>query len=540
MNKKYKIILQNIFIVFFISIIALTSISYLLSFFYFNRVIKEKLIENFNNANANKYELSINQLNSNLLRGYILIKSAKITKNKNYRNKRKLYIQNIEIPIIEIKQINLFDLINNKQLKIAQFVVNNSRINFDYDTSIISLDTLDSVSKKKKQDKNFVQSINIQSLIINNSFLSIKNVATDSSLINLTGINVESREIIANSGVEEFIQSITNTGNVNFVIDKITYLEENRQNKIVLDSFAVNRTDSLIKIASLEIIPIKKSGKLDYSIAAKAENIDLKNIDFEKLILENIFQAKLFSIKKLKMKFSRNRNLKHKNTGFEILPHLALQQFNFPFSIDTLKAENSEMEYEWTEKGLLKTSRLILKKMKWNITHLSNINIYKFQNKEIQFNIEAFLMNRAFLKTNMRFPYHSSDGLHFVNGSLEKVPFQDFNPILEKSLSIKALSGELQSLSFHFKADSLKSEGNLIMKYNHLNLESLPNSKFSNPLKINLLEKVKQQKWLKSNPLPRKTLRIGKIEYFRENEKAITDFWWKSLLTGINNSIFEN
>ncbi len=216
-TSRTKIIFQNIFIVFFILVIALSAVSYFLSRFHFNELVKEKFIENFKNANANKYELTIESVSTNLLRGYILIKNTKIQKQKQYAIQKYLFVEKISVPIIEIKQISLYDLIKGNYLKSSFFIVQNSETDIVFNENPQTIDSVDSFLFYN-DNESIMAEMSIGIFSINNANIRIKNALNDSIIFSVDAFNFELKDIKMNTAVENYIKKLDNISDINSLI----------------------------------------------------------------------------------------------------------------------------------------------------------------------------------------------------------------------------------------------------------------------------------------------------------------------------------
>ena len=123
-----------------------------------------------------------------------------------------------------------------------------------------------------------------------------------------------------------------------------------------------------------------------------------------------------------------------------------------------------------------------------------------------------------------------------VQGALQNFEMTSINQMLEPIVNLRVSSGQMQALKFSFHYDNQMSNGNLDLRYTDLNLKSLNSNKerSTNPLGTLLINSIVENTMDKKDT---KAERSGKIQWNRDPQASILNYWWNSLLSGIK-SVF--
>ncbi len=139
------------------------------------------------------------------------------------------------------------------------------------------------------------------------------------------------------------------------------------------------------------------------------------------------------------------------------------------------------------------------------------------------------------LELALSFPnFNSSDDFYFT-GSTGSTTFQSFNPVLLPTSGIKFEKGNLQGMTFEGKANSSRANGSLTMLYDNLR---------TTVFKKNQTEKNKtvsffaNQAVRSSNPSKNGRTMVGTIDFERVEYKGFGNYIFKSIESGILNSVY--
>ena len=146
------------------------------------------------------------------------ISKVKLQKQKQYAIHKYLFVDKISVPIIEIKQISLYDLIKGNYLKSSNFVVQNSETDIVFNENPKALDSVDSFLVSESDNKNVIAEMSIDIFSVNNAKIRIRNTLNDSIIFSVNAFNFELKDIKMNTAVENYIKELDNISDVNSLI----------------------------------------------------------------------------------------------------------------------------------------------------------------------------------------------------------------------------------------------------------------------------------------------------------------------------------
>jgi|GEM_PF-6383277 len=212
------------------------------------------------------------------------------------------------------------------------------------------------------------------------------------------------------------------------------------------------------------------------------------------------------------------------------MPSELMREVGNRFYFKKLVATKAELDYtEKTEQG--KLLKVPMKNVELTIQRTE-------QNKrddQLDMAMECVVFKDLSLKLDLSFPnFMSSDDFYFT-GSTGSTTFQSFNPVLLPTSGIRFEKGNLQGMSFEGRANATKSSGKLIMRYSDLHAVVL---------KKDESEKNKMASFLAnrtirtSNPSKNGRTMVGEINFERVEYKGFGNFLFKSVESGIINSVY--
>jgi hypothetical protein len=101
---------------------------------------------------------------------------------------------------------------------------------------------------------------------------------------------------------------------------------------------------------------------------------------------------------------------------------------------------------------------------------------------------------------------------------------------------MKIQKGTIRSGEFEFFADEYESNGELNLIFDKLKMKVL--TREGDRLKGDNIKSLIANLFItRNNPIPGKPPIIGAIHWKRDSSRWITNYWWKSLFSGINNIV---
>ncbi len=172
------------------------------------------------------------------------------------------------------------------------------------------------------------------------------------------------------------------------------------------------------------------------------------------------------------------------------------------------------------------------------ISRISNDTIYKTKEAFMEFSAEALLMDAARITLLFKAQIYDSQNTFTLQGTLSGMEVAALNPILENNAFIFVESGRIDGMNFSLTANNQKATGSISLLYHDLKIKQ-KNKKTdeTSGLKEQFISFIANMVIINENPKQGKEVRMGTIDFERDPEKFIFNYWVKSLLSGIKSSL---
>jgi hypothetical protein len=234
----------------------------------------------------------------------------------------------------------------------------------------------------------------------------------------------------------------------------------------------------------------------------------------------------------------------------KLMPIEFLQQLPFGLNIDTLELTRSNVEYEEYAEKATEPGSVVFNDLNAVIYNINN-DSRETNGKTIMI-ARANLMGDADLRVRSEFPWNDSRKC-LIEGTLQDLSLKKVNSLMQSVTNVKAESGKLQKLTFRFAYNAIRSDGKLELNYRDLKLITYKDEdkvskreakKRKSKLREVNREENKLKSWILNNFIIRKNVnekdpvdkRTGTIEFYRDVNRSIFNYWWKSLLSGLRSA----
>lgn len=236
------------------------------------------------------------------------------------------------------------------------------------------------------------------------------------------------------------------------------------------------------------------------------------------------------------IKIFRDKRLPFKKV-FKPLPIDALQDLPFGLVIDSLKITKSYVQYEEFPEESADPGGIFFDNIYAVITNINNGDT----SGEVQLSAQASLMGHGNIALAVAFPL-SRNKRSSLKGSLKDFPLEKINAMLTPSTNIKVESGQMKELSFSFRFNATRSDGEIELNYKDLKLISYKEE--DKKAKDEGLQKDNLKTFIMNTFVFRKNMgedvpeekRTGTVMYARDENRSIFNFWVKSLLSGLKSA----
>jgi hypothetical protein len=447
---------------------------------------------------------------------------------------------------LKVSRINILALITGKKLKIGKILIKNPDLTAIKNPHPVSEDsshhfsTVDSSLYASISDR--YSALKVGTFVIKNAHLASvqsRDTLTSVDQFNLTLKNIKVDSATAHSG------RIFITDDIFMELHHLKMISSNKLNAYKVGGLTVSSDHHSITIDSLHLDPLYPKFKFSQKNGQQIDRIDLfisklkfNHVDFKTFIDSDKFHSGYVEINHAKFQDFHSMLPPPPPETKKKLYNVSLIHLNQKIKIDSLKIKNSYVSYAEYHDPAPKAGKVAFKKLKGTFRHLTNYQKAIEAGDTVKVEAQARVMGKGLLKVHWRFPLATNNGFHKIQGSLSNMPLTAFNQALKYIAFIKIDQGKLNHLKFHFTASNDRSSGVMIMKYQNLQVSVLNKHTMEQTgLKKNVISFVANKFIINSNNTPEDGMQAGKIRFKRSKTKSTWNFWWKSLLSGIKNSI---
>lgn len=470
-------------------------------------ILKNKLVTELSKADGSVASVRVNLFTRSIGLNQLVIPSE--TSNLPLRG---------NIDQLKLSGISIFQLLTNKRIKIKNILL---------DSGVVVYDHLKRDSTKKT---NTAYTITIETITLNKFHFSIKK---DSLLELKAVVNVSFGSFYYDSAFS-FQDLGRGFHHLTGSLSELNFYEASGFYKISANKIKFNSDAKSLYIDSLKLIP--NYGKIDFGQAKGKQvtrvDLSIPQISFSQLNYEALFDS-TFLVSRLSIIGSQLHAFRDKRLPFikkEVvpMPMNSLVKLPFEIKIDSIDIQQATIVVEEIAEDAKAPGHVVFTNVKGMLLGLSN----RTQTPAV-LNATGSFMKTGMIEAEFTFPVDTIKE-YTAKGKVSNVPFQELNTMTGAAADIEFKSGLLNNLYFNFAYNDYKSLGEIQLNYKDLKVVSLNEDKSVQKIKSAVINLLLRDTKNKSTPIE---ARKGKIDFDRDRKRFIFNLWWKSLQSGLKDSI---
>lgn len=312
--------------------------------------------------------------------------------------------------------------------------------------------------------------------------------------------------------------------------------------KIQTTKIQLDYQNSRVIIDSLKLIPLFSKSQMRHVRQFETNRFELTipqvtitGFDIRSVMVKNELRVERILFENFSLNVFRDKNPPRDPSHFPSLPQLALQRAHLNIKIDSVSIRNAFIEYEQLSEKTQKTGNISFEKIDAEFNNITNDSIRYQQNARATLQVSTRLMGISQLTVYAVFNLTNQNGDHWIRGSLGKLDLTALNKVLEPLTAVSIRSGVLNQLSFNVRLKNDVSDGEVTFLYSDLKIDKLNKDHLLDRDFDNTIKSLLANTFIikKSNPSGGRDARVGTVHFKRAKEKAIFDFWLKSVLDGM-------
>lgn len=279
----------------------------------------------------------------------------------------------------------------------------------------------------------------------------------------------------------------------------------------------------------------KNRFQTDY-LNGKAQFVELQGIDENLWLEQKILSANALVIGAGNLDIFRNKRLPFNENQRPPWPQDLLKEIDPSFAFDSVILKPTTIIYSELLEEHDKAGWISFEDLQLKTGQLTNIEERIAKNPHLKIDASTKLMGESLLSVEINFDLSAKNKAHTVVGNLQPLALNSFNPIIENSAPLSVETGSLNRFDFDFSANEKHAVGELYFGYDNLKIAVMDfggeearrmwlATLWANTMVVN----SKNPKGDKLSP--------ERIEYERDEQRSILNYWWKSIFTAAKQSI---
>lgn len=308
-----------------------------------------------------------------------------------------------------------------------------------------------------------------------------------------------------------------------------------------IDEFAFNKESKMARVEGLAFTPIvpkydfaKYKGKQLDRFDLSVKSIQMENINLDSLFIPSINLSEIV-IEGADLEVFHD---KHMPPGpgirFKPLLHDVSKKLGFSFGIEELQIKNSRVAYGEHLPGSELPGFISFENLNATLTDFYTAEHPEYYSDSLRLDASTMFMDATLLKLDLAYAVFDEKDTHTLRASLQDLDGTILNDMLINTAFTRVDQGYIHNLDIDLRLDRNGAKGEMLLEYQNLKITVLDQNDATN---TNFKTRLKS---FLANNFVMKTSNEGKatqIDYPRPRDKAIFGYWWKSVQSGLENTI---
>ena len=463
----------------------------------------------------------------------------------NIRKQKPLTVE-LALPSFMIRQLDLEQVLFNRDLRIEEIMITEPEITlFSHPGNHPEMS-----SKKKSISSHPELTTPFHSMIIGSveltdgTFHYISGKPDSSTRMSLDQIFTSIRGFSYDSShTKKTTPTIFHCEDIDLRTGRYSTITRDSMNTLSIAGLHLSTGNSTLAIDSFALTPnysdYEYSRKLGYQtdrMELSAVKIEMERLDFNTLLEEKKVVAGMLYIDELTLDDYRDKRVEFPTWKRPPMIQQAIRKISFPLVIDTVSLANGKVTYR--EQTGEEAGMIFFDQMEFLARNFTTDSNLSSRGAELIAYGSTFLMGKAKVEGEFRFPLQSPVDTFFFKGKANRMEMTLFNPMVSRVAPVKIKSGVVDSVNIHWmRGNGIYATGLLDLYYQDLQVELLKEKKnFWNKTGTELVQLLVNLAVPQENPGYFGIHRSGYIWNKRDDEKGFFNFFWKSLLSGLKSS----
>lgn len=357
---------------------------------------------------------------------------------------------------------------------------------------------------------------------------------------NILDLHIDSSTIYRNYGYPYAREFVLQVENSSFVTEDSLYtfniglLKANPvAEELVVEAFSVTPQKSFYQFA-------RDIGHQAIRMNLDIARINFQHIDLHYLVRDLALMVGKITIEDVDLSVFQDKRLPKAQPKQRPLVQEAILNIPIPFRLDTLELKRGNIQYQEHMPDAVETGKISFEDVYMSAYRISNLDSLIEKNIRMEADVRTRLMGSSWLDVHFDFPLNDPSQTHHISGEMYELPLEVMNGMLETTAFTSVKSGHAYAIKFDMDLNERVSSGDVHFAYRDLKIELLNKDDPNDPKLREMLGSWVANLFVvkTDNPSSKsQSLRIGTISYGRDNTKSVFFYWWRSLLSGLKESM---
>jgi len=494
-------------------------------------------------------DISVNIVSGNLSFKNIVFKPDTLVYQKmKVEGRAPRHLYRAESEGLTLSRVHPWKVYSGRGLEMNDLIINNPKIQIFFE-DVHQTDTLE------KETRTIYQHLSkyLKSVLVKNIFLKgvdfkyIDRSLMDPEVADIQNVSVTIRDLRIDSASQYDKSRFYYTKDIFVQINNHKLTTKDKMYDIGFDELTASTANGSVSLKGLKITPRYADMAFSKKFAVQKDRYSMvfdeilfSRIDYKNLNSRRQLKASALLVKGSKINIFLNREMPapdlDKGRNY---PQLALKRFRLNSLIDTIKIQNSEINYTEYNPATQSRGTVFFKRIEGTLTNVTNDSLALSRNNWCKASLSSFLMGEGLLKVKINFNLTDPDASFNYSGSMGQMNTKALNKVLRPLAMVEINSGKIAKAVFSVNANYRRSSGKLEFYYSDLKVGVLVKDEESIKLKKKSIVSFLANTLLISdnNPSPGQPLRIGYSNLVRRDQASFFNLMWKNIFEGVKASV---
>ncbi len=494
--------------------------------------------------------IDVNPITGNLkVIDFKLSPNALVYKKLEHRQKAPNNLFQLSVDKLIIKNANAKKAVADKKLQIEEIIIAHPQLTITNKRQSYN-DTLTKVKNNKtlfQLIKNIFKEVQVGKIALNNIYFTHINTSNQKTKKTaIKNLNISIADVLVDSLSQTDASRLYYTKSIDIKLLDYKIATPDSLYFVTIDSLDFSSSKNRLAVSQLTLQPrlskIAFYRKVNYAkdyFDLRFNKLVFKNIDFDLFLKQQKFKAQVFNINKANIAVYNNnayeKKLSDKTGRF---PHQQLLKLALDMNIAKINLANVNISYTEYDAISKETGKITFNNTHGTIYNVTNTASDLAKNGIMVAKLKSSILNKAPLDLTFKFFMRSKTGAFTYKGSLGAFDGRIANQIIRPLGMAEIKSISVKKLAFQVKANQYKASGKMQFTYNNLKINILKRDEDGHLKKQNFISKLANIFVLnQANPNKNSEIIEGNIDYIRPKTTSFFSFLWKSLFTGIKESV---